>query len=212
MTLGEMDAFFFAAIYGGADAATVVVMAAKLVAKVLIYCLPIHMVALWLVGDDIDKQTALALLLALICGLTASHLIGLGFYRPRPFLAGLGEALMSHRPSASFPSNHTLVFSAYASTLILLRQYRLGIAIFVVGLTVCAARIYLGIHYPGDILGGFLLGPVAALISLWVWARWGTRLYRMALSVWERFALVFRRLVRAADTDRDRRYRDETHP
>ncbi|WP_323041507.1 phosphatase PAP2 family protein [Gemmobacter sp.] len=198
MTLGEMDAFFFAAIYGGADAATVVVMAAKLVAKVLIYCLPIHMVALWLVGDDIDKQTALALLLALICGLTASHLIGLGFYRPRPFLAGLGEALMSHRPSASFPSNHALVFSAYASTLILLRQYRLGIAIFVVGLTVCAARIYLGIHYPGDILGGLLLGTISAMASLWIWARWGHQLYRIALAIWECFPHPIKRLSTTA--------------
>ena len=212
MTIGEMDALLFTAIHGGSGAPAAAVMTATLVAKVLIYLLPVHMVALWVRGDDVRRQTALVLLGALICGIAMSYLIGLGFHRMRPFLAGLGDALMSHRPSASFPSNHALVFSAYASTLLLLRRFRLGVAVLVAGLMVGAARVYLGVHYPGDILGGFLLGPVAALISLSVSARWGTRLYRMALSVWERFALVFRRLVRAADTDRDRRYRDETHP
>lgn len=204
MTLGEIDASFFAAIYGGSDAAAGAVMTAKLIAKILIYCLPLHMVALWLWGDSARKQTALALLLALICGLTASYLIGLGFYRPRPFLAGLGEALMSHRPSASFPSNHAPIFSAYASTLILLRQYWLGMAIFLAGLIVGAARIYLGVHYPGDIFGGLLLGVLSAMASLWIWARWGHRLYRIALAIWKRFPRSIRQLSGAVESRRIR--------
>lgn len=192
MTFGEMDAFIFAAVYGGGDAAPGVVMAAKLAARVVIYLLPIHMAALWLSGDSARRQTALALLVALICGLVASYLIGLGFYRPRPFLSGLGEALMSHRPSASFPSNHALIFSAYAFTLLFLRHYRSGMAVFVAGLIVSVARIYLGVHYPGDILGGFLLGAVSAMASLWICARWGDRLYRTACALWERIPFPIR--------------------
>lgn len=200
MDFGTIDAATFAMIYGGGDAATAAVLAAKLIAKILIYGLPIHMVALWIWGDSVRRQTALVLLLALICGVVASYVIGLGFYRPRPFLAGLGEALMSHRPSASFPSNHALIFSAYASTLILLRHYWLGITIFIVGLIVGVARIYLGVHYPGDILGGLLLGTVAAMASLWIWARWGYQLYRLASSIWEHVPRPLKQLLRATES------------
>lgn len=199
MTLGEMDALVFTAIHGGSAATADAVLIAVLIAKLLIYGLPVHMVALWLWGDDNRKQTALMLLLALACGLAASQLIGLGFYRPRPFLAGLGEALMDHRPNAAFPSNHALIFSAYASTLVLLRHYRLSAGIFAVGILVGLARIYLGVHYPGDILGGFLLGAASAVASLWIWARWGDHLYRGASFVWRCVPRPVRRLLREAD-------------
>jgi len=199
MDFGAIDAAIFAMIYGGDDGAIGAVMAAKLTAKILIYCLPLHMIVLWLWGDGVRRQTALVLLLALACGVVASYLIGLGFYRPRPFLAGLGEALMAHRPSASFPSNHALIFSAYASTLLFLRHYWLGLAVFIVGLTVGAARIYLGVHYPGDILGGLLLGVLSAMASLWIWARWGSQLYRLASTVWGHFPRPLKQLLRTSE-------------
>lgn len=212
MTIGEMDALLFSMIYGGGDAAAGAVITAKLVAKILIYFLPVHMIVLWVRSNDTRRQTALVLLGALVCGIVMSHLIGLGFYRMRPFLAGLGDALMAHRPSASFPSNHALVFSAYASTLLLLRQFRLGAAVLIVGLFVGVARVYLGIHYPGDILGGFVLGAVAAMASLWIWARWGNRLYRVALAMWDWLPQMLKRLVRATESDWRHRYRDNGHP
>lgn len=200
MTFGEMDALLFTMIHGGSAATANAVMIATLIAKILIYGLPLHMVALWLWGDNIRRQSALVLFLALVLGVVASHLIGMGFYRPRPFVAGLGEALMYHRPNAAFPSNHALVFSAYASTLLLLRRYWLGTAIFAVGVLVGLARIYLGVHYPGDILGGFLLGAASAMVSLWIWARWGDQLYRVAIFIWECIPRPVRRLLRAADS------------
>ncbi len=199
MSFAEIDASIFIMIYGGGDAATGAIMAAKLIAKILIYGLPIHMVTLWLWGGSVRRQTALVLLLALICGVAVSYLIGLGFYRPRPFLAGLGEALMDHRPSASFPSNHALIFSAYASTLLFLRHYWLGLAVFIVGLMVGAARVYLGIHYPGDILGGLLLGALSAMASLWIWARWGGQLYRLASTVWKHVPRPLKQLLRTTE-------------
>lgn len=204
MTVGDMDALVFTAIHGGSAATANAVLIATLIAKLLIYGLPVHMAALWLWGDDNRRQTALMLLLALVCGLAASHLIGLGFYRPRPFLAGLGEPLMHHRPNAAFPSNHALVFSAYASTLLLLRSYRLAAGVFTVGILVGLARIYLGVHYPGDILGGFLLGAAAAMVSLWIWPRWGDHLYRGASFMWRCIPRPVRRLLREADGGRTR--------
>lgn len=186
MSIAATDAFLFTAIHGGSHSPASLILAAKLVAKPLIYLLPLHLSYLWLRGSNQQRQMALILFLALICGLAASYLIGFGFYRPRPFLAGLGEALMAHRPSPAFPSNHALIFSAYGSTLLFLRQFWLGIFIFATGMLVGLARIYLGVHYPGDILGGLVLGVVAAMASLFIWARWGDMIYRGIAALWER--------------------------
>lgn len=184
MSLAELDVFIFAAIHGGATAPASAIFVATLIAKLVIYALPLHLALLCLRGGERGRQTALALLLALMFGFCASYLIGQIFYRPRPFLAGIGEELMAHRPSPSFPSNHALIFFAYAWTLLLLRHFRLGSAILIAGLIVAGARIYLGVHYPGDILGGLVLGLASALASLFFWARWGGSAYRSAIRRW----------------------------
>lgn len=84
------------------------------------------------------------------------------FNRPRPSVEHLVVAKHS-----SFPSGHamgsmlfygTLIFLAYKyidnKTMRLVIQIALGIIILLIG----ASRIYLGVHYPTDILGGYLLG------------------------------------------------------
>lgn len=84
------------------------------------------------------------------------------FNRPRPAVEHLVAAKHS-----SFPSGHamgsmlfygTLIFLAYKyidnKAMRLVIQIALGIVILLIGIS----RIYLGVHYPTDILGGFLLG------------------------------------------------------
>lgn len=89
-----------------------------------------------------------------------------------------------------FVSEHTLIF---------LRHCWLGLAIFIIGLMVGAARVYLGVHYPGDILGGLLLGVVSAMASLWIWARWGDQLYRLASTVWKHVPRPLKQLLRTTE-------------
>jgi undecaprenyl-diphosphatase len=65
---------------------------------------------------------------------------------------------------SSFPSDHGAVWFALATGMYLVSR-RVGTAMFVyVCLTLAVARIYLGIHYPSDILAGGLIG--IAVVSL----------------------------------------------
>jgi undecaprenyl-diphosphatase len=63
-----------------------------------------------------------------------------------------------------FPSDHASLFFALA-TLIWINDRRLGVlALFWAAIT-CSTRIYLGYHYPTDILGGAALGICMAIVS-----------------------------------------------
>ena len=65
---------------------------------------------------------------------------------------------------SSFPSDHAALFFALATTLFFVSR-RLGVFAYVyVFLVICVTRIYLGYHYPSDVLAGALLGISAAFL------------------------------------------------
>jgi hypothetical protein len=49
-----------------------------------------------------------------------------------------------------------------------------------VALLVCYSRVYLGFHYPGDILGGFVLAAIVAWAAIKLQQRYGHRIYAPA--------------------------------
>jgi undecaprenyl-diphosphatase len=97
------------------------------------------------------------------------------FHRARPDVV----PHLAHVSSASFPSGHSMLSSAIYLTLGALlarlvpkaraKIYCLAVAL---GLTLCigASRVYLGVHYPTDVLAGWMAGGVWALIC-WLSAR-----------------------------------------
>lgn len=109
-------------------------------------------------------------------GVLLSLLLKLGFDRPRPELVPHG----SYVATASFPSGHSMLSAVTYLTLGALlarlhpqRRFKAffllvaGLVTFLVGVS----RIYLGVHWPTDVLAGWTLGGVWALIC-WLAARW----------------------------------------
>lgn len=80
------------------------------------------------------------------------------------------HVLIAHSPDGSFPSDHASAGFAIAVTLLLIHR-RWG-TIAIVGATVmCYARVFDGVHYPGDVVAGTLIGTAVALGVV----RWGAR-------------------------------------
>jgi undecaprenyl-diphosphatase len=118
----------------------------------------------------LDGRPRAAGLLALIiaAGIGVVFLIKFGIDRPRPDL--VPHAM--HALSPSFPSGHAatsaVVYLTVGSLLaralpsLRLRVFTLGIAIFLT-LGIGISRVYLGVHWPTDVLAGWTIGSVWAL-------------------------------------------------
>lgn len=117
-------------------------------------------------------KTALFVTLAVASGALVSSVLKGYFVRPRPELV----PHLVHVTSTSFPSGHAMNSSMVYLTLAALvarsqeradvRAYLIGIAILVT-LLVGATRVYLGVHWPSDVIAGWCMGASwASLCSL----------------------------------------------
>ena len=79
------------------------------------------------------------------------------WYRPRPFIENQINSLLSHSPTSSFPSGHATFFFAL-STIIYFYHKRAGIFFFLVSSLIGLGRVFTGVHWPLDILGGIAIG------------------------------------------------------
>jgi membrane-associated phospholipid phosphatase len=107
-------------------------------------------------------------------GWLSSEIGKLTVLRPRPWGDTLNAVISETRPD-SFPSGHTAFAAAlaWAVVLVLSRPGRarwITIAAGVVfALAVGFSRVYLGVHYPGDILGSILISAAGIILWLPVW-------------------------------------------
>jgi undecaprenyl-diphosphatase len=128
---------------------------------------------LWLVG----KVRTMAFMLAATFGGAVLSIALKTFYdRPRPNIV----PHLTHVYTSSFPSGHSMLSAVVYLTLgsllaavmpnLKLKIYVLLVAILLT-IFVGVSRIYLGVHYPTDVLAGWLAGLVWSLVC-WLVARW----------------------------------------
>jgi undecaprenyl-diphosphatase len=131
-------------------------------------------VAIYLIAAG-KRGTALLVVGAVGSGTLLSETLKFGFARPRPDLV----AHLAEVQSASFPSGHAMISAiAYLTLGVLLtrahKQRRTKIIIMsyaiLLTLMIGLSRIYLGVHWPTDVLAGWALG--AAWSSLWWLGAW----------------------------------------
>lgn len=146
------------------------------------FWIPIYVVgigALLIWGGKRGRWCAVVMVVAIATLDPLSHnLLKETINRPRPYLSlGYVHQLVGSG-GGSFPSNHAMNNAALAvilSSFYPMRKYW-WIAI---ALAVCVSRVYVGVHYASDVLGGALIGASAAWLlvrlqqhlQLWLEAR-----------------------------------------
>jgi undecaprenyl-diphosphatase len=122
------------------------------------------------------RQAAAMIAVSLITGTLLSHALKWGFDRPRPDLVPHGAAVYTQ----SFPSGHAMLSAIVYLTLGALlarvqtdlraKIYLLMVAVLLT-VTIGASRVYLGVHWPTDVLAGWAVGAAWALLC-WLVLLW----------------------------------------
>ncbi|MFJ5732707.1 phosphatase PAP2 family protein [Streptomyces paradoxus] len=118
-------------------------------------------------GDEDAASTVAALVWApLAAGVAVLVNVPIrGFVeRPRPFLDHQGlEVLVQGKTDYSFVSDHATIVMALAVGLFVANR-KFGLIGLVLALFGGFIRVYMGVHYPTDVVGGFALGTAVALL------------------------------------------------
>ena len=140
-------------------------LSAIFVAKYVIFLLVLSIAVTWLVRTDRAtwRFRAISCGLAVAVGLLLNQGILLFVSRVRPYNLGLTHLIVEKSTDPSFPSDHATVVFAIAFMLILLRDRFRNIYLSLAVL-VAFARVFIGVHFFGDVLGGSLTAMVAAVL------------------------------------------------
>ena len=174
---------------------------AKFAASNIVVLVPFFLIVAWIWGDPLRRAGLIATAASAAFALGANQVVGLLWFEPRPFMMGIGRTLVAHAPENSFPSDHTTFMFTVGLGLIVTRAAPAwGKVVVGLGLLVAWARIYLGLHFPVDMIASILIagcfsGAAAFLVS--PLARWVMPLieplYETALNVLHLPARLFPR-------------------
>lgn len=125
-----------------------------------------------------------------VCFWTMGHL----FPHDRPFVENVGYNFLHHAADDSFPSDHGTVIFTFALAFLCWHRLWSGAILMVLAVVIAWSRVYLGVHWPLDMLGGLLAGMIGCLSAQIIWQAVGSRLYQR-LQLWYRicFALPIRK-------------------
>lgn len=109
------------------------------------------------------RYSAMLLLISTAGGILLNNLLKAGFGRPRPQVIEWG----THVVSSSFPSGHAMSAAVVYGTVAYLaarlqrrhlhRVFTMGAAAILI-LLIASSRVYLGVHYPSDVMAGIIIG------------------------------------------------------
>ena len=130
----------------------------------------------------IDKRQGYYVFLVGAFGTICNQFLKLAFRIPRPWVLDpefqIVEAARADATGYSFPSGHTC--AAFAAAMIFWRALPsqwLGVRCLLVVMAVCMglSRLYVGVHYPSDVLAGALVGSLCAWTVWYFWQMYQLR-------------------------------------
>lgn len=159
---------------------------------------PFYLLTLTLVYWSIDRHLGLWLLFALVVSGVGTTIVKEWTAIPRPYLTYPDQlSPLVTQSSYSFPSGHvSQAIVMWGALVIYIRRHWLLGLVGVLAVLEAWSRMYLGVHYPTDVVAGLLLGILLLLvlrpISLWLrWIHTRTTLYSQLVAVVTAGLLIF---------------------
>jgi len=187
-SIESINRSLFLIVNGGAETPSWLVTLALSVGDGLIYAVPAILLCMWLWGDHARRSLALKAFAVAMLAVGANQVIGMLWQHPRPFAMGLGRAWIEHAADSSFPSDHVTVLASLGLTFTFGGASVMAALVLISALAVAWARVFLGVHFPMDMVGALVVAGFVLLIVTPLWQRAGTFLT-------DRVALIYRKAL-----------------
>jgi undecaprenyl-diphosphatase len=131
---------------------------------------PLAIIFLFVFGGWTGKKTAVVIAISMLVLIPLGELAKDIVARARPVIPKL-DFLIAADKGYAFPSGHAIIVSSGAAVALFLfrntpKQYTVSIILAIEAALVCISRVYVGGHYPLDVVGGMLLGVGVSLIFI----------------------------------------------
>lgn len=183
MDFTELNLHLFEWFNASNHAHEMTILFAIFIANDLFYIMLLFFGFYWLRGNFAIKKQIVKAFIFTTVALLISQIISHSFYHPRPFVMEVGRTLIYHSPNGSFPSDHMLIFSTIAFSYFFSEKRSLGIILILLAWLVAWSRVYLGVHFPLDMLGAFSLAFILNFFGLALWNRFKITLIEFVLKI-----------------------------
>lgn len=133
--------------------------------KFLIYIMFILSLILTWFGKIKERKTLLLIIFGLPVAILLIKFIHLFYFEPRPFIAFHFIPIVAASADASFPSRHATIAAVIAFAYIYFRSRWAPLFLFLM-LWIGISRVFVGVHYPSDVLGGFVTAVIALALVM----------------------------------------------
>lgn len=169
MSLDQLNLYLFHILNVPDQASIWMINYASLIAHDLVYLFLLIFAIAWFRGSYEVKTGIIKAFIFTAITLLMSEVLSAVLNTPRPFVMDVGRTLIEHAPTGSFPSNHMSIFSGIAFAYYFSPQRDLGRILIWTAWLVAWSRVYVGVHFPIDMLGAFLMAITVNLAGLPLW-------------------------------------------
>lgn len=191
MSIEQLNLELFHILNVPSQASELMMNYAMFIAHDLVYLLLVIFAVAWFKGNRETKTGIVKAFIFTAITLSISEILSAVLHTPRPFVMHVGQTLIEHDATGSFPSNHMSIFSGIAFAYYFSLKRDLGRILLCVAWLVAWSRVYVGVHFPIDMLGAFFIALMVNLAGLPLWWKYSEKLMDGILSIYQKFFGVF---------------------